>query len=263
MGVIEEDRHLRGGVAPAVRKQLPVFFRCEDAQQFLQRRFYVDQTAVDAAKSEIVQRTRTARDVYAAAILVADLPDNYEFRCRLREHARQSLAETYEAIDMDEYSIVINAAITAACLLKLGHLFANREEVVTGTSVVQAAETIGRGLDVPTDGLEALSKQGFRFTEDQKKLAEAMESTGDIAGAQGIILKALEESYGGAATAARDTFGGSFDALRNTIAGLLTARAVSAAPPLVTPVPTASPMVGTPGMVGSLSQKGLFTAAKW
>jgi lambda family phage tail tape measure protein len=92
----------------------------------------------------------------------------------------------------------------------------------TGTTVVQAAETIGRALDVPTDGLGALSKQGFRFTEDQKKLAEAMESTGDIAGAQGIILKALEESYGGAAAAARDTFGGSLDALRNTISGLLT-----------------------------------------
>ncbi|MFJ4589067.1 head-tail connector protein [Pseudomonas moraviensis] len=105
----------------------------EAAQQFLQRRFFVDQAAVNAAKSETVQRTRAARDVYAAAVAVADLPDNHEFRCRLREQARQSLAETYESIDMDEYGIVINAAITAACLLKLGHLFANREEVVTGT----------------------------------------------------------------------------------------------------------------------------------
>lgn len=92
----------------------------------------------------------------------------------------------------------------------------------TGTTVQQAAETIGRALDVPTEGLGALSKQGFRFTEDQKKLAESLESTGDVAGAQGIILNALEESYNGAAAAARDTFGGSIDALRNTIAGLLT-----------------------------------------
>lgn len=105
----------------------------EAAQQFLQRRFFVDQAAVNAAKSEIVQRTRAARDAYTAAIALAELPDNYEFRCRLREQARQSLADTYESIDMDEYGIVINAAITAACLLKLGHLFANREEVVTGT----------------------------------------------------------------------------------------------------------------------------------
>ncbi|VVQ20730.1 hypothetical protein PS934_05031 [Pseudomonas fluorescens] len=92
----------------------------------------------------------------------------------------------------------------------------------TSTTVQQAAETIGRALDVPTDGLSSLSKQGFRFTEDQKKLVESLESVGDVAGAQGIILNALEETYGGAAAAARDTFGGSLDALRNTIAGLLT-----------------------------------------
>ncbi|PYB87185.1 phage tail tape measure protein [Pseudomonas fulva] len=92
----------------------------------------------------------------------------------------------------------------------------------TGTTVVAAAETIGRALDVPSQGLTALSKQGFRFTEDQKKMALAMESTGNVAGAQGIILQALEESYGGAAAAARDTFGGSLDALQNTISGLLT-----------------------------------------
>ncbi|MNQ08280.1 Lambda phage tail tape-measure protein [compost metagenome] len=92
----------------------------------------------------------------------------------------------------------------------------------TGTTVQQAAETIGRALDVPTDGLSSLSKQGFRFTDEQKKLAESLESVGDVAGAQGIILNALEESYSGAAAAARDTFGGSLDALRNTVAGLLT-----------------------------------------
>ncbi|WP_050587930.1 phage tail tape measure protein [Pseudomonas canadensis] len=92
----------------------------------------------------------------------------------------------------------------------------------TGTTVKDAAETIGRALDVPSQGLTALSKQGFRFTDEQKKLAAALESTGDVAGAQQIILASLEESYGGAAAAARDTFGGSLDALQNTISGLLT-----------------------------------------
>lgn len=92
----------------------------------------------------------------------------------------------------------------------------------TGVTVKAAAETIGRALDVPSQGLTALSKQGFRFTDEQKKMALAMESTGNVAGAQGIILKALEESYGGAASAARETFGGAMDALQNTISSLLT-----------------------------------------
>lgn len=92
----------------------------------------------------------------------------------------------------------------------------------TGMSVVSASETIGRALDIPSKGLAALSKQGFRFSEDQKKLAEYLESTGRTAEAQAIILAALEESYGGAAQAARDTLGGALTALSNSFTDLLT-----------------------------------------
>lgn len=105
----------------------------EAAQQFLQRRFFADQASVDLAKSTTLQRTQAARATYRAALLVADAPENADDRCRLRERARQALADAFEAIDMDEFGIVINKGIVAACLLKLGHLFANREEVVTGT----------------------------------------------------------------------------------------------------------------------------------
>ncbi len=92
----------------------------------------------------------------------------------------------------------------------------------TGMSVVSAAETIGRALDVPSEGLAALTRQGFRFTEEQKKLAKQLEETGRTAQAQSIILSALEESYGGAAQAARDTFGGSIIGLKNQLNSLLT-----------------------------------------
>lgn len=91
----------------------------------------------------------------------------------------------------------------------------------TGMSVVSAAETIGRALDVPSQGLSALSRQGFRFTEEQKRLAEQFEATGRTAEAQGIILGALQESYGGAARAARDTFGGALTGLQNTLNDLM------------------------------------------
>lgn len=92
----------------------------------------------------------------------------------------------------------------------------------TGMSVVAAAETIGRALDVPSKGLTALSKQGFRFTEDQKALAEQLERTGNVAEAQGIILDSLESSYKGAAEATRNTFDGALAGLNNTFDDLLT-----------------------------------------
>ncbi|SDS41752.1 phage tail tape measure protein, lambda family [Pseudomonas prosekii] len=92
----------------------------------------------------------------------------------------------------------------------------------TGTTVKQAAELIGRSLDVPSAGLASLSKQGFRFSDEQKKLVDSLESVGDVAAAQGIVLQALESTYGGAATAARDTLGGALQSLGNTINDLLT-----------------------------------------
>lgn len=91
-----------------------------------------------------------------------------------------------------------------------------------GVEVSQAAETVGKALDSPKDGLAALSKQGFRFTEDQKALVEELQNTGKTAQAQDVILRALESAYGGAAQAARDTFGGSLLALREQLNDLMT-----------------------------------------
>ena len=91
-----------------------------------------------------------------------------------------------------------------------------------GMSVTQAAETVGRALDIPSEGLASLSRQGFRFTDEQKKMAKALEDTGRIAEAQGIVIEALESSYGGAAAAARNTLEGALQALQNQISDLMT-----------------------------------------
>lgn len=94
----------------------------------------------------------------------------------------------------------------------------------TGLSLTQTAELIGRALDVPSKGMAALSRQGFRFTDEQRQLMKQLEATGRTAEAQGIILSALEESYGGAAAAARETLSGALLALGNTFDSLLTGR---------------------------------------
>ena len=91
-----------------------------------------------------------------------------------------------------------------------------------GVTVEQAAETVGKALDVPAEGLTALSKQGFRFTEEQKKLVASLQDTGRTAEAQKIILDSLKSSYGGAAEAARNTFGGAIAGLQNQLNSLMT-----------------------------------------
>lgn len=92
----------------------------------------------------------------------------------------------------------------------------------TGVSMKSAAETIGRALDIPSVGMVSLQRQGFKFAESQIEAAKRLEETGRIAEAQKIVLDSLDETYGGAAAAARDTLGGAMIALKNTFNSLMT-----------------------------------------
>ena len=73
---------------------------------------------------------------------------------------------------------------------------------VMGMDMVSAAQAIGKALDNPAQGLDSLSKQGFKFTEQEKEMMKQMQLSGDIAGAQKIILGELDKTYGGAAKTA-------------------------------------------------------------
>ena len=71
------------------------------------------------------------KEANAAAVAAAEASRTTP-RCRQLEYAK-ALADAYDVADSIAYGMVLNPAIQAACLLKLGHLFANREDVVTGT----------------------------------------------------------------------------------------------------------------------------------
>lgn len=107
------------------------------AMNFLNRRFYLDQVTLDQARAGVPSAMQQAKDVHAAAVAAAEPEQDHALRCHLLEHARQALAEAYDQADAIAYGMVINPSIQAACLLKLGHLFANREEVVTGSTAVE------------------------------------------------------------------------------------------------------------------------------
>lgn len=62
---------------------------------------------------------------------------------------------------------------------------------------------IGKALNDPIKGLTALSKKGVAFSDSQKEMVKSMIKTGNIAGAQAIILGELKREFGGSAAAAR------------------------------------------------------------
>ena len=78
-----------------------------------------------------------------------------------------------------------------------------------------ASIQLGKALNDPIANLSALSRSGIQFSEDQKAVIKSMAETGDLAGAQTIILDELNKQYGGSAKAAAEADGG-FTQLANT-----------------------------------------------
>lgn len=89
------------------------------------------------------------------------------------------------------------------------------------TDLKSAALQVGKALNDPVGGIDALSRAGVQFDETQKRLIKSLVQTGDLVGAQKVILAELRTQFGGAARAARDNFGGALQALRNVVGDLL------------------------------------------
>ncbi len=95
-----------------------------------------------------------------------------------------------------------------------------------GISVSQSAETIGRALESPSKAAAALAQQGFgaAFTKEVRGTIDELVKAGREGEAQVMILEILEESYAGAAEAARGTFAGALKALQHALDDLTTAK---------------------------------------
>jgi hypothetical protein len=67
-----------------------------------------------------------------------------------------------------------------------------------------ASKQLGKALNDPVKGISALSKAGVTFTEQQKKQIKTLVESGNVLGAQKIILAEIEGQVGGAAAASAD-----------------------------------------------------------
>lgn len=78
-----------------------------------------------------------------------------------------------------------------------------------------SAIQLGKALNDPIKGITALSRVGVSFTESQKEMIAKLVETGDIVGAQKVILAELNTEFGNAARAAGETFSGKLERLKN------------------------------------------------
>jgi hypothetical protein len=82
-----------------------------------------------------------------------------------------------------------------------------------GTDATTEAIRLGKALNDPVKGLSALSRVGIQFTAQQKEQIKALTESGDLLGAQKIILAELQSQFGGSAQAYAQTFAGQIELL--------------------------------------------------
>lgn len=68
-------------------------------------------------------------------------------------------------------------------------------------SIESTSKQLGKALNDPVKGMSALGKAGVTFTADQQETIKSLVETGDLLGAQKIILKEVESQVGGTAEA--------------------------------------------------------------
>jgi len=92
--------------------------------------------------------------------------------------------------------------------------------VAMGQDMKSSAILVGKALNDPIKGVGALSKAGVQFTADQKETIKTMVESGNVMGAQKMILKELETQFGGSAEAAGKTLSGQLNILKQTFNNL-------------------------------------------
>ena len=107
------------------------------AAAYLNRAIFEDQEALDAAWDALPAEAASATEAHAAALAAAAVePDPSKATAMIavadERQAAASLARTRVLS-----GVVVNPSILAAVRLTLGHLYANREDVVVGATVAE------------------------------------------------------------------------------------------------------------------------------
>ena len=121
----------------------------------------------------------------------------------------EAMLATFTSIKGEAFDNATKATLDLATALNGGL-------IPDASAMRSTAQTLGKALNDPAEGLTRLTRIGVQFTEAQKKQIEALQKAGDLSGAQAVILKELQVEFGGSAKAAGQTFAGQLNIAKET-----------------------------------------------
>lgn len=153
-----------------------------------------ESSTVMAITEQVIKQTGSAAKVTAAQ--VSDLASALSKKTGVDDEVIQSgsnLLLTFKNVrnEAGEGANIFDRATAAAVDLSAAGF----------GSVEGASKMLGKALNDPVKGINALSRAGVTFTDQQKAQIKAMAESGDMVGAQKMIMAELESQVGGVAEA--------------------------------------------------------------
>ena len=181
--------------------------------------------AASAAIRKIIQNT--IEQERATAQLEQTLRSTGRYTPELSKQMQVFASQLQQVSTYGDEAILRSQALLLTFTQISGDVFPKAQQAILDVATAMqmdlksASLQVGKALNDPILGVTALSRSGIQFTEDQKDVIKSLVETGDVAGAQAIILKELETQFGGSAEAARNTLGGAIESLKNAFGDLL------------------------------------------
>lgn len=135
----EAKLHLRGVDGTNEDALIGVYITAAEqmAIALLDRGVYADGTALGAAKASAPADLTAATATYTAAIAASQALTDATEQAAATQAAEYAYLRAQVAYRQAMDGMVVNDTIKSAVLLIVGHLYANREDVVAGVSVAQ------------------------------------------------------------------------------------------------------------------------------
>jgi hypothetical protein len=134
----------------------------------------------------------------------------------------ESLSKELSQLSTFEKDTILKSENLLLTFTKIGKdVFPEAEKAIVdlstalGQDLQSSTIQIGKALNDPIVGLTALKRVGVSFTESQIEMIKQLQKSGNLLGAQKIILKELETEFGGSAEAISKTFGGTLARINN------------------------------------------------
>lgn len=141
--------------------------------------------------------------------MITNLADSLEKMSGVSKNSilqAETLTASYKQIGKDIFPAATKAALDMSAALNI--------------DLRTATISLDKALADPIKGLTALRREGVVFTQQQQDQIKAMEKSGNLLGAQNIILGAVTQKYQGMAAAIGNTPQGNLNKLTNAITDL-------------------------------------------